>query len=272
MQSDLANDVTRMDFIRYEVRDRVCHVTINRPEVRNALNRRCHLELRRAFEAFRDDPDAWVAILTGTGSAFCAGQDLKEAATFAAAARDRGADRDEWPVWGGITQGLACPKPIIAAVNGFALGGGSELALACDLVVAAESARFGMPEVRRGIAASAGGVVRLPRQVPLKQAMAMLLTGAPISAARAHELGLVNEVVPDVELAEAANRWAAQILEASPLAVGLVKQAALGLLHLPVEVAMERQHEVLSPLLASADAAEGMRAFAERRPPVWVGR
>src|SRR5262249_11386184 len=160
------------------------------------------------FEDYRDDPETWVAILTGAGDrAFCAGADLKEVA-------DSNGSADT--VWGGITRDFECFKPIIAAVNGVAFGGGTELVLAADIVVAADTARFGLTEPRVGVIAGAGGLLRLPRQIPLKRAMGLILTGGRLDAQEAYSLGLVNEVVPASELMQAAERWAGEILACSP--------------------------------------------------------
>lgn len=258
-----------IELITYAKSDHVARVTINRPEARNALNEQCHRDLRAAFEDFRDDEDMFVAVLTGAGDkAFCAGADLKEAAAMFASGQ---APKDPLP-WGGITSDFTCYKPIIAAVNGFALGGGTELALACDIVVAADTCAFGLPEPRRGILAGAGGVLRLPRQLPLKQAMGMLLTGRAVPAAEAMRLGLVNEVVPQAELAAAVDRWVADILACSPLSLRLSKQAALGFLDMPLEDALVAQRGQLDELMGSYDAKEGTAAFAEKRVPVWQGR
>jgi enoyl-CoA hydratase/carnithine racemase len=257
------------EFILYEKQDHIVWITINRPEARNALNTQCHRELRTAFEDFRSDDSLWVAIITGAGDkSFSAGADLKEAAKSFASGASMDGPRTPW---GGITADWECWKPIIAAVNGFALGGGTELALACDLVVAADTARFGLPEPRRGIMAGAGGVIRLPRQLPLKQAMELILTGSSISADEAKSLGLVNRVVPFDELHAAANSLAEEIMECSPISVRLSKQAALSFLSLPLEDALKAQGEILGQLRTSPDAVEGTRAFAEKRPPVWSG-
>ena len=204
--------------------------------------------------------------MTGAGDkAFSAGNDLEvdDAARRAQAAEDR--------VRGDHAR-FDLVKPLIAAVNGFALGGGFEIALACDLIVAAEHARFGVPEPRVGLMAAAGGVHRLPRHIPLKIAMGMMLTGRHITAAEAHRLGIVNEVVPAKDLLTAAERWAKEILECSPLSVRASKEAAMQSLHLSVEEAMETHLEGEKRLWASEDAREGPRAFAEKRKPVWKGR
>jgi enoyl-CoA hydratase/carnithine racemase len=255
-----------LEFIRYEKRAHLAFITINRPEVMNALHPPCHEELDRIFEDFAADPEAWVGILTGAGDkAFSAGNDLKWTA-------EHGAPTLPKHGFGAITRRFDLVKPLIAAVNGFALGGGFEIALACDLIIAAEHARFGLPEPRVGLMAAAGGVHRLPRHIPLKIAMGMMLTGKHITAAEAHRLGIVNEVVPAKDLLGAAERWAGEILECSPLSVRASKQAAMQNLHLSLEEAMAKRVEGETRLWASEDAIEGPRAFAQKRKPVWKGR
>ena len=259
------------DHVVYEKRGHVAYVTLNRPERMNALDAQSHAELIEVFDDFAADDGAWVAIVTGAGDrAFCAGNDLKATADASA----RGERRvDPGARFGAITRGYRCPKPLIAAVNGVAVGGGFEIALACDIVVAADSARFGLPEPRVGLIAGAGGIHRLARQIPLKQAMGMLLTGRLVPAAEGLRLGFVNEVVPATELIAAAERWASEILECSPLLVQLTKEAAHDGLGLPVEDAMARDWEDRIPrLLASQDYVEGPRAFSEKRRPAWTGR
>jgi enoyl-CoA hydratase/carnithine racemase len=254
----------------YEKKDRVAYVTIDRPHVMNALHRDAHLELIEVFDDFRDDDETWVAILTGAGDrAFCAGNDLK-----ATAARNAtGGEHDPAIRFGGITHSFACPKPIIAAVNGVAVGGGFEIALACDLIVAADHARFGLPEARVGMFAGSGGVHRLVRQVPLKQAMALLLTGRLVPADEALRLGLVNEVVPAADVMATAERWAQEILECSPTSIRLTKEAVDRGLPLGLEDAIgQDQEERIPRLIASEDFVEGPQAFAEKRPPRWTGR
>jgi enoyl-CoA hydratase/carnithine racemase len=264
------------EFITYRVAGSIAYVTINRPEVMNAVHPAANAEMRDAFERFRDDDDARVAILTGAGErAFSAGNDLRATAERAA---DRSApaagQRDAAVPLGGITSGFVCDKPLIAAVNGYALGGGFEIALACDVIVAADSARFGLPEPRVGLVAAAGGMHRLPRHVPIKIAMGMLLTGRQITAQEAAGLGLVNEVVPLGELMPAAERWARQMLDCSPVSLRITKQSVLAGLGLPVEAAMEadRTSGRLRTLFTSQDAREGPLAFAQKRPPAWKGK
>ena len=255
------------EFIVYEKRGRIAYLTINRPDRLNALHPPANSEIRDAMTDFRDDPDAWVAIITGAGErAFSAGNDLKYTA-------ERG--RHRRPVgsapFGGITSDFECWKPIIAAVNGFALGGGLELALACDIIIAAEHAEVGLPEVRVGLVAGAGGVHRLPRHVPLKVAMGMMLTGRRIPAQEAYRIGLVNEVVPQSKLMETAEGWASDILKGAPLSVRASKQMALSGLPWPLEIAMGRTYSEHERAKASDDFVEGPRAFAEKRKPNWTG-
>jgi crotonobetainyl-CoA hydratase len=260
------------EFLTYRVAGRVAYVTINRPEVMNALHPAANAEILAAFTAFRDDDEAWVAILTGAGDrAFCAGNDLRATAERTARGEQRVAGAGV-PT-GGITSGFACAKPIIAAVNGYALGGGFELAMACDVIVAADTARFGLPEPRVGLVAGAGGMHRLPQHVPLKVAMGMMLTGRHVPAAEALQLGLVNEVVPLAGLMDAARAWAGRMLECSPVSLRVTKQSVLAGLALSVEDAMrdDRDSGRLAQMYGSADYREGPAAFAQKRPPQWTG-
>jgi enoyl-CoA hydratase/carnithine racemase len=259
------------DHVIYEKRDHVAYVTLNRPERMNALDAHSHAELIEIFDDFDRDDDAWLAILTGAGDrAFSAGNDLK-----ATAALDRGQSsgprRPAKGGFGGITSRFDLWKPVIGAVNGWAMGGGCEMALACDILVAAENAQFGLPEPRVGLVAGAGGMHRLPRQIPLKVAMGMMLTAKPINAARAYELGLVNEVVSLAELMPTAERWAREIMECAPFAVRGSKEAALRGLDLPLETAIARPYSNIQMHMASEDRVEGPRAFAEKRQPQWKG-
>jgi enoyl-CoA hydratase/carnithine racemase len=255
-----------LEFIRYEKRDHVAHVTIGRPEVMNSLHPAANEEMERVWDDFAADPECWVGILTGEGDrAFSAGNDLKWTA-------EHGMPRVPRTGFGGLTARFDLWKPIIAAVNGVALGGGLEIALACDVIVAAEHATLGLPEPRVGLMAAAGGVHRLPRHVPHKIAMGMMLTGKPISAAEGARLGLVNDVVPKAQLADAAARWAREIAECSPLAVQATKQAALQGLGKPLVEALTTPYEAVARLWASDDAKEGPLAFAQKRKPRWAGR
>ncbi len=260
-----------LNFIEYEKRGRVARVTIDRPERLNALHPPASQEMRRVFLDFRDDPDVWVAVLTGSGErAFCAGNDLKYHA-------ERGAAGEAYPgasavPFGGITGDFECWKPIIAAVNGYAMGGGLEIALACDLIVADESARFGAPEVNVGLVAAAGGVHRIPRQLPLKVGMGMLLTGKPIGAEEALRWGLVNEVAPAGKALDAALRLAEEVVDGAPLSVRASKQMALMGLDMPLEEAMASGFSEYERAIASQDFVEGPKAFAEKRKPSWKGK
>ena len=256
------------EFIQYEKKGRIAYVTINRPERLNALHPPANTEMLEAFSDFRDDSKVWVAIVTGTGErAFSAGNDLRYSA-------EHQGDRDR-PVVGtpfaGITSNFTCWKPIIAAVNGYALGGGLELALACDIIIAADHAELGLPEPRVGLVAAAGGVHRLPRHVPLKVAMGMMLTARRISAQEAYRIGLVNEIVPLADLLPTAERWANEILEVAPLSARATKQMVMTGLDWPLEVALSRNYSEQQKQTASQDRVEGPLAFAEKRKPRWTG-
>ena len=257
------------EFIKVDREGPVTIVTLNRPEVMNALHSPAHHELHAAFDAFAADPDQWVAIVTGAGDrAFSAGNDLKHQA---------GGGGMGLPPSGfaGLTERFDLTQPLIAAVNGVAMGGGFEIALACDLIVAADTATFALPEPRVGLAALAGGLHRLPRQIGQKQAMGKILTGRRVSAAEGANLGFVNEVVPAAELMGAARRWAAQICELSPMSIRASKEAVFkGLDEPSLAAAMGAQmrYPAISAMLRSEDFKEGPRAFAEKRAPRWTGR
>jgi len=255
-----------LEFVRYEKRNRIAFVTINRPEVMNALHPAANEELSRVWDDFAADPDVWVAILTGAGDrAFSAGNDLKWTAQHGMPRMPKGG-------FAGLVTRDDLWKPLIAAVNGVALGGGLEIALACDIIVAADTARLGLPEPRVGLMAAAGGVHRLPRHVPIKVAMGMILTGRQVTAAEALRIGLVTEMVPAAELRAAAERWASQILECAPLSVQASKQAAILGLDKPVGEAMTARYALVEKLWQSEDLREGPIAFAQKRKPQWKGR
>ncbi|RAK58436.1 enoyl-CoA hydratase [Phenylobacterium hankyongense] len=257
------------EFIQVEREGPVTTVTLNRPEVMNALHSPAHFELADAFDAFAADPEQWVAIVTGAGErAFSAGNDLKHQA---------GGGKMESPPSGfaGLTSRFDLTKPLIAAVNGVAMGGGFEIALACDLIIAADTATFALPEPRVGLAALAGGLHRLPRQIGTKRALSMILTGRRVTAAEGRELGFVAEVVPAAELMAAARRWAAQIVELSPMSVRASKEAVYkGLDEPTLEAAIKGQNRypAVAALFRSEDFVEGPMAFSQKRPPQWKGR
>jgi enoyl-CoA hydratase/carnithine racemase len=246
---------------------RVLTVTLERPELLNALHPPAHVELDAIWNEFEADRELWVAIVTGAGDrAFCAGNDLKyQAAGGRVVVPPSG--------FAGLTARYDMVKPVIAAVNGVAMGGGFEIALACDLIVASERAAFALPEPRVGLAALAGGVHRLPRQIGLKHAMGMILTGRRVSAEEGLRLGFVNEIVPHAELAAAARRWADAICECAPLSVRASKEAALrGLDAATLREAVDGRYEQMVAMVMSEDFREGPRAFAEKRKPAWKGR
>ncbi len=254
-----------------ELRDHVLVVTLNRPEARNAVDAALTQGLGDALERAEHDREIRVVVLTGAGDkTFCAGADLK-AISRGEALNPPGTEA--WGFAGFVTHPIS--KPVIAAVNATALGGGTELVLACDLAVAAESAHFGLPEVRRGLMAAAGGLIRLPEQLPRKVAMHLLLTGESIDAATALRWGLVNEVVPDGQVLAAALDLAELIAANAPLSVQASKRIALGIrgAEVPAErEAWQANNDEMIALMGSEDAIEGPTAFAEKRPPVWKAR
>jgi len=242
-------------------------VTINRPERMNALHPPANFELEGIFNDFAADPDLWVAIITGAGDrAFSAGNDLRWQAE---------GNKLEVPATGfaGLTARFDLTKPVIAAVNGVAMGGGFEIALACDLIIASEIAKFALPEPKVGLAALAGGLHRLPRQIGAKRAMGMILTGRQVPAAEGKELGFVNEVVPAAELMAAAKRWAGLIMECSPMSIRASKEAVYkGLDIANLNEAVTGKYPAVNALFKSEDLIEGPRAFAEKRKPNWKGK
>ncbi|MDQ1735134.1 MAG: hypothetical protein QOH56_1385 [Pseudonocardiales bacterium] len=249
---------------------RVGVITLNRPQALNAANSALSTAVGQALETLAADPELQVGIITGTGRAFCAGMDLKAYA----AGEDVSADgHPEWGFAGAARHYI--DKPLIAAVNGLALGGGAELVLACDLVVASDKAVFALPEVKRGLFAAGGGVLRLPRQLPRRLAMELILTGEPLAAARALELGLINRVVPSEQLLDEALGLARQIAANAPLAVQTSKRLA----HAGLRWGDDWDDELwqlneaaIDVIMNSQDGREGARAFAEKRDPVWQGK
>ena len=252
------------DEVLVERRGGVQVITINRPQAKNALNAAVAQGIAAAVDELDEDDSLRVGVLTGAGGTFCSGMDLKAFLT------------GELPIvegrgLGGITQAVP-RKPLIAAVEGWALAGGFELLLACDLVVAAETARFGVPEVKRGLVAGAGAAFLLARRVPQAIALEMLLTGEPVSAQRAAEVGLVNRLAPEGGALDAAIALAEVIAANGPLAVAVSKQIARSTFDWTIEQGWQTQGELSGPVFVSEDAREGATAFAEKRAPVWKGR
>jgi enoyl-CoA hydratase/carnithine racemase len=246
-------------------------ITINRPEKLNAVDAACGEQIGRAFEDFERDHDQWVAILTGTGRAFCTGNDL-------VAMSQGGTGRGQWRPgshgygFASICKRFPLYKPVIAAVNGYAVAGGLEVALVCDILVAAESAKFGLTEVRWSLMPTGGGTVRLPRSVPRAWANYMVLTGEQIDARKALEIGLITHVVPDDQLMNEARRIAGLILSRGPLAVWAAKESMLRAQDLPTEQALAMEDSLGMSILRTEDAKEGPLAFAQKRAPIFKAR
>ncbi len=252
------------ELVLTERRDGVLTITINRPGQKNAISREVAVQLASALDILDADPTLSVGVLTGAGGTFSAGMDLKAFAT------------GETPIlpgrgFGGLTQAVV-RKPLIAAVEGWALGGGFEMALACDLIVAAVDAKFGLTEVKRGLIAGEGGVIRLPHRIPYHVALKVLLTGEPISGVDANQHGLVSELTEPGAALAAAHDLARRIAGNAPLALAKVKQVVREVQGLNDTEAFARQTEEAHSLLDSEDAHEGALAFAEKRAPVWHGR
>lgn len=253
---------------------RVLYITINRPQRMNAIDTKTNHQLEEALNRYAADDSLWVAVIRGAGDkAFSAGGDIKAMNE----AIDGG---EEYRVpktgYGGLTSRFDLDKPVIAAVNGLAMGGGFEIALAADLVIAADHAIFGLPEPLIGVVAYAGGMHRLPREIGMKRAMQLLLTGEIIDANKALDWGIVNEVVPIDELDNAVDRWVKRLLKAAPLAVQATKQCVQRGISLDIAAAMAAQDDGSLPALEkmrnSEDILEGITAFASKRKPTWTGQ
>ena len=259
--------MTEYEFCTAEKDGNLLIVTINRPQVMNAVHPATSFEMAKVFDDFEADPDLWVAIVTGAGErSFSAGNDLKYQAS--------GGDMKS-PASGfaGLTSRYNCNKPIIAAVNGIAMGGGFEIALACDIILASDNALFALPEPKVGLAALAGGLHRLPRMIGTKRAAGMILTARRVSASEGKELGFVNEVVPQADLIAEARKWAGMIMECSPMSIRASKEAIYKGLDIPgLEEAVTTRYDAMHDLFTSEDFVEGPMAFAEKRAPQWKGK
>ncbi|GAB3291415.1 crotonase/enoyl-CoA hydratase family protein [Parasphingorhabdus pacifica] len=246
-----------------EFADGIAVITINRPEARNAVDGEVAEAIASAVDELESRPDIVTGILTGAGGTFCAGMDLK---AFTRGERPSVPGRG----FGGLTE-RPPSKPLIAAVEGWALAGGCELALSADLIVASREAKFGLPEVKRGLVAAAGGLLRLPKALPYQLAMELALTGDPLTADAAHSHGLINSLAEPGQALDEARELASRIAANGPLAVRATKQVVSGAIRWTDAEAFSSQAEIVAPVFASSDAQEGARAFAEKRQPVWRG-
>jgi enoyl-CoA hydratase/carnithine racemase len=257
-----------MALLDYTKEGKIATFTINRPEALNALNLQVTRELHEALIDFRDDENLWVGIFTGAGDkAFCAGADIKELLPFLA---EHG--QEMWAFPATHNRGMDLWKPLIAAINGFCLGGGLEIALGCDIRIAGEKARLGVPEVTLGLIPGDGGTQRLPRAIPRCKAAEMLLMGKMIDAQEAYRIGLVNTVVPPEEVMSTAREWAESICKAGPLAVRAAKQAMLRGCEMPLNDGLRLEFMLNAYVTSTEDFTEGTTAFVEKRKPVYKGK
>jgi dehydration protein DpgD len=260
--------------VHYEKREGVAYITLNRPHVLNAMDLRMHEELAIIWNDFETDDNIRVGVVTGAGhKAFSVGQDLKELAQhqLAGTAKNASFGSKGKPGWPRLTERFDRVKPLIAKVRGYTLGGGFELALACDIIIAAQDTCFALPEAKLGLIPGAGGVFRLTRQIPFRIALGYLMTGRMITAARAFELGLVNEVVPSAELDLCVEGWVQDILRCAPLSVKAIKEAASKSACVSIEEAFAMNYTWEEARKVSLDAQEGPQAFIEKRLPLWRG-
>jgi len=254
--------------VDYEKEGRIAIFTINRPEAFNMVNVQIFRELHKRMVEFRDDPELWVGIITGARTrAFSAGADIKDMLPFAREHRD-----SPGALPSSIMRGLDMWKPLIAAVNGLALGGGLEIVLACDIRIASEKARFGTPEVTLGLVPGWGGTQRLPRMLPWCKAAELLLMGRPIDAQEAYRIGLVNKVVPQEQVMPVAKEWAEAICQAGPLAVRAAKEAMIRGSSMPLEDGLQLESSLFNRIMDTEDYAEGVAAFNEKRKPVYKAK
>lgn len=259
--------------VLYEKKGKVAYITLNRPQVLNAMDLDMHARLLEIWNDFNADENIWIGVISGAGDkAFSVGQDIKELrerykagepfSSFGSGGR---------PGWPRLTERFDIHKPIIAMVDGYAMGGGFELALACDLIIASDNSVFALPEAKLGLIQGAGGIFRLTKQLPLKKAMGYLLTGMEMSANEAFDFGLVNEVVPAEQLAETVECWLEKMLLCSPMSVRAIKNTAYQSASLSVEEAFSQHYHAEQRRLESADLVEGVNAFLEKRRPEWEG-
>lgn len=254
--------------IDYAKEGRIAIFTINRPEAMNAMNMEGIRELLEAMTDFRDDPELWVGIITGAGErAFCGGADIKDTLSFM---KEHRGEEGAFPPT--IMRGFELWKPLIAAVNGLAVGGGLEIAMACDIRIASETARLGTPEVNLGLIPGWGGTQRLPRMVPWCKAAEILLTGRVIDAQEAYRIGLVNKVVPQTEVMTTAKEWAQAICQAAPLAVRAAKEAMVKGYSMSLEDGLKLENSLVAYLLGTEDFTEGTTAFVEKRKPTYKAK
>jgi enoyl-CoA hydratase/carnithine racemase len=254
--------------VDYKVEGRVATITLNRPEAYNSVDIRTLRELHDALAAFRDNDEVWVGILTGAGEkAFCSGADIVEMLPFLKSAEHKSWEIPETPL-----RFMEVYKPIIGAINGMALGGGFEIALICDIRIAAEHSRFGCPEVNLGIMPGWGATQRLTRIIPRAKAMELVLSGKPINAQEAYRIGLVNEVVPKMELMARAQKWAEDLCQVGPLALRAAKEAMIRGYSMPLDEGIKLESALFSYLLGTEDFKEGRDAFLNKRKPQFKGK
>tara|TARA_R110000787_G_scaffold44164_4_gene108377 strand:- start:45522 stop:46286 length:765 start_codon:yes stop_codon:yes gene_type:complete len=252
--------------VEFETKGHLAIITLNRPDARNAINGMMAQGIESALDKFEEDPNLWVAILTANGKAFCAGADLKEinAGNAAALSTKKGG-------FAGIAR-RERTKPLIAAITGSALAGGTEIALSCDMIVCADTTNFGLPEVKRSLVAGAGGLFRLPRVVGMPMALEVILTGDPLSSQRAYELGMVNKVVPEADVMAEATSLADRIMANAPLAVQASRTVTVDALKKGDDELWKASGTAFAGLVTTEDFKEGPRAFIEKRAPVWKGK
>jgi enoyl-CoA hydratase/carnithine racemase len=254
--------------IDYKKEGKIAIFTINRPEAMNAMNMAGIRELNEAMTDFRDDPELWVGIITGAGEkAFCGGADIKDTLMFMKEHR-----QNQWAFPPSIMRGFELWKPLVAAINGMALGGGLEIALACDIRIASETARLGTPEVNLGLIPGWGGTQRAPRMVPWCKAAELLLMGRIIDAQEAYRIGLVNKVVPQAEVMPTAREWAQTLCQAAPLAVRAAKEAMVRGYEMTLEDGLKLENALVAYVMGTEDFTEGTTAFVEKRKPVYKAK